>query len=56
MGSAVPTNEWTNLNKNVLGDTIVVVIHSRGQKMTMIVNIYDQRDGGTGERLARSLN
>jgi hypothetical protein len=55
-GSGFATNERTNLSKNALGDIIVFDIKRRGDKMTRIVNIYDQKEAETGERPARRLN
>jgi hypothetical protein len=54
--SSFATNERTDLSKNALGDVIVVDINRRGEKMTRIVNIYDQKEGETGERQVRKLN
>jgi hypothetical protein len=55
-GSSFATNQRTNLSRNALGDIIVVDIKRWGLKMTRIVNIYNQRQGETGERPARRLN
>jgi len=55
-GSGFPNNERTDLSKNPLSDVIVVDIECRGDKMTRIVNIYDQREGETGERPSKRLN
>jgi hypothetical protein len=46
-GSSCAPKEWTYLSKYAVGDRIVVDIKRRGEKMTTIVNIYDQRDGET---------
>ena len=55
-GSGFGTNERMDLSKNTLGDAIVVEIETREETMAQIVNIYDQREGETGERPARRLN
>jgi hypothetical protein len=55
-GSGFATKARTDLSKNTLGDVIVVDIKRRGEKMTRIVNIYDQKAGETGERPVRTLN
>ena len=49
-GSGFAMNERTDLSKNPLGSVIVVDIKRRGEKMTSIINIYDQTEGETGER------
>jgi len=55
-GRGFPSNALTNLSKKAVGDVNVVDINTRGQKMTWIVNVYDKREGETGERSARRLN
>lgn len=49
-GSNFETNKLINMMKNALGHIIVVRITRRGEKMTRSVNIYDHREGETGER------
>jgi len=56
MGSGIATNKRTDLNKNRLGDLIVVDIKTRGEKMAMTLNIYDLGEGETGEIPLRRLN
>jgi len=55
-GSGFVTNERTDLSKNTLSNVIMVDIKTRGEKMTRIDIIYDEREGETGERPARRLN
>jgi hypothetical protein len=54
-GSGFAPKEQIDLSKNAAGDVIVVDIKSRGDKMTRIVNIYNQKETETGERPARRL-
>jgi hypothetical protein len=54
--SDLATNEPTDLSKNAVGDLIVVDIERQGEMMPRIVNIYDQREGDTGQRPARRPN
>jgi hypothetical protein len=55
-GSGFETNERTELSENALCDVIVVDIKRMGEKMTRIVNIYDQKEWETAERPARRLS
>lgn len=54
--SSFATNKGTNLSKNVLRNAILVGIERSEDTTTWIVNIYEQREGETGERPARRLN
>jgi len=56
MGSGLTTNEQTDFSKNAVSDVNVVDIERRGDKMTRIVNTYDQRDGEISWRPARRLD
>ena len=51
--TGLPSNEQTNFIPNKVNDILVVDITRRGQKMTRIVSIYDQREGDTGETPVR---
>ena len=55
-GSGLVVDEWTDLSRGANDDVIVTDIRRRGEKITRIVNIYDQRDTQSGERQARKLN
>jgi hypothetical protein len=55
-GSGFAPNKWTDLSNKAAGDIILVDIKRRGEKMTMIVIIYDQREGETEERPSWRLN
>jgi hypothetical protein len=50
------TDEWTDLSRGANDDVMVTDVKRRGEKMTRIINVYDQRDVQTGERRARKLN
>jgi len=55
-GSGCGINKRTELSQNARGDVIVVDIKNRGEKITRIVNIYEEREGESGERPAGRLN
>jgi hypothetical protein len=49
-------DERTDLSRVANDDVIVNDVLSRGEMITRIFNIYDQRDTQSGERQARKLN
>jgi hypothetical protein len=49
-------DDLTDLSRGANDDVIATDIRKRGEKITRIVNVYDQRDGQLGERLAQMLN
>ena len=49
-GSGLATDKQTNLNRGANDDIIVTDVNSRGVKLMMIMNIYNQRDVQTRER------
>jgi len=55
-GSGLVVDEHTDLNRVANNDVIVTDVRRRGQKITRIVNVYDQKDTQSGERPARELN
>jgi endonuclease/exonuclease/phosphatase (EEP) superfamily protein YafD len=55
-GSGLATDERTNLSRGTNDDVIVTDVKRRGEKMTRVINIYDQRDVRTRERQARKIN
>jgi len=55
-GSSLATGEWTDLSRYANDDVIVTDVKRRGEYMTMIINIYHQRDVRTRERQARKIN
>jgi hypothetical protein len=50
------TDERTDLSRGANDDVIVTDVKRRGEKMTRVINIYDQRDVRTRERQARKIN
>jgi hypothetical protein len=52
----VTTNERIDLSRNAGDDPIVVNVKRRREKMTRIINIYDQRAREPRERPARRLS
>jgi len=54
--SGLATDEWTDLSKGANDLVMVTDLKRRGERMTTIINIYDQSDVQTGERRARKLN
>jgi hypothetical protein len=58
MGSGLVVDEGTELSRGANDNVIATDIRRRGEKITRIVNIYNQNDGELGERdrLARKLN
>jgi hypothetical protein len=55
-GSGLVVDEHTDVSRGANNEVIVTDVRRRGENITRIVNIYDQRDTQTGERLARKLN
>jgi len=55
-GSDLAMDAWTDLSRGANNDGMVTDINRTGEKMTRIINVYDQRDGQTGERRPRNLN
>jgi endonuclease/exonuclease/phosphatase family metal-dependent hydrolase len=54
-GSGLAVDERTDLSKGGNDDVIVTDVRRRGEKVTRIVNIYDQKDTQSRERPARKL-
>jgi len=55
-GCGLATDERGDLSMGANDNVIVTNVKRRGEKMTRIINVYDQRDVQTGERRARKLN
>jgi endonuclease/exonuclease/phosphatase family metal-dependent hydrolase len=55
-GSSLVVDERTDLSRGVRNDVIVTYVRKRGEKITRIVNVYDQRDMQSGERQAQRVN
>jgi len=55
-GSGLAIDERTYLSSGANNDVIVADVKRTGQKMTRVINIYDQRDVRTGETQARNIN
>jgi hypothetical protein len=55
-GSRLGTHHRTDLSRGAYNDVMVTDLTRRGEKMTRIINVYDQRDVQTGERRGRKLN
>ena len=49
-GSGLVVDEWTDLSRGANDDGIATDVQRRGEKITRIVNIYDQKDVQLGER------
>jgi hypothetical protein len=54
-GSGLVVDERTDLSRGANDDVIATDVRRRGEKITRIVNVYDQRDGQSGERPAQKL-
>jgi len=54
--SGLATDKRTDLSRGANDDVIVTDVQRGGEKMTRIINVHDQRDVRTGERLARKIN
>jgi hypothetical protein len=55
-GSSLATDEQTDLSRGANDDVIVTDVKRRTEKMTRVINIYDQTDLRTREREARKIN
>ena len=55
-GSGLVVDERTDLSIGANADVIATDIRRRGERITRIVNIYDQKTTNSGERPARKLN
>jgi len=57
-GSGLVVDERTDLSRGANEDVIATDVRRRGEKITRIVNVYDQNDAQSGEieRPARKLN
>jgi len=55
-GSGLATDERTDLSRGANNDVMVTDVKRRAEKMTRIINLYDQRDEQSTERRARMLN
>ena len=55
-GSGLVVDEWTDQSTGANDNVIATDVRRRGEKITRIVNIYDQKDTRSGERPARKLN
>jgi hypothetical protein len=48
-GSALPTDELTDLNRGANDDVMVTDVKRREEKVTRNINVYNQRDLQSGE-------
>jgi hypothetical protein len=55
-GSGLVVDERTDLSRGANEDVIATDVRRRGERITRIVNIYDQKNTHSGERPARKLN
>jgi endonuclease/exonuclease/phosphatase family metal-dependent hydrolase len=55
-GSGLVVDDRTDLSRGANNDVIVTDVRRRAEKITRIVNVYDQKDTQSGERPARKLN
>jgi len=55
MGSGLATDERTDLSRGANDNVMVTDVKTRGERMTRIINLYDQRHVQTGVRWARKL-
>jgi len=55
-GSRLATDKPTDLSRGANDDVMVTDVKRRGEKITWIINVYNQRDVQTGERRVRKLN
>jgi len=49
-GSGLVVDERTDLSRGANDDVIATEVRRRGEKITRIANIYDQKDARSGER------
>jgi len=55
-GSGLVVDERTDLSRGANEDVISTDVRRRGENITRIVNVSDQRDGQSGERPAQMWN
>jgi len=55
-GSGLVVDERMDLTRGADDDVIATDVRRRGEKITRIVNIYNQKDARSGERPARKLD
>jgi len=55
-GSGLVVDEWTDLRRGANDIVIGTEVTRRGEKITRIVNIYDQKDAWSGERPEQKLD
>jgi hypothetical protein len=55
-GSGLLVDEWTDLSTGANEDVIATDVRRRGERITRIVNVYDQKNTRSGERPARKLD
>jgi hypothetical protein len=55
-GSSLVDDERTDLSRGANGDVVATDLWRKGERITGIVNGYDQKNTHSGERLARKLN
>jgi hypothetical protein len=55
-GSGLVVDERTDLSRGAHDDVMVTDVRRRGEKITRIVNVYDQRDTQSGKRQAQKVN
>jgi len=55
-GSGLVVDERTDLTRGANEDVIATDVRRRGERITRIVNVYDQKNTHSGERPARKLN
>jgi len=55
-GSGLTTEEWTDLTRGVNDDVVAIETKRSREKMTRIINGYDQRDMQSGESPASKVN
>jgi len=56
MGSGLEVGERMDFSRGANDNVIVTDVRTRGEKITRIVNVYDQRDTQSGERQAQTVN
>jgi len=54
-GSGLVVDEPTDISRGANDDVFVTAVRNRGETITRIVNIYDEKDTHSGERLAWKL-
>jgi len=55
-GSGLVVDERTDLSRGANEDVIATDVRRRGERITRIVNVYDQKNTHSGERPAQKLN